>query len=134
MVKISFLDKKLDSRLCIAIFIPVNRELAGSERERERLSFEEKLQVSIYICNIHQVYLNSSRLIQYTSPTTSSFLFWKRIQINKCKINIPQLDLTFLDIQRPPQFKATPVSTRRKWYSKRMEPLIMWTDWSSKTR
>ena len=75
MVKISFLDKKLDSRLCIAIFIPVNRELAGSERERERLSFEEKLQVSIYICNIHQVYLNSSRLIQYTSPTTSSFLF-----------------------------------------------------------
>jgi hypothetical protein len=79
MVKISFLDKKLDSRLCIAIFIPVNRELAGSERERERererLSFEEKLQVSIYICNIHKVYLNSSRLIQYTSPTTSSFLF-----------------------------------------------------------
>ena len=36
MVKISFLDKKLDSRLCIAIFIPINRELAGSERERER--------------------------------------------------------------------------------------------------
>jgi hypothetical protein len=36
MVKISFLDKKLDSRLCIAIFILINRELAGSESERER--------------------------------------------------------------------------------------------------